>query len=120
VLFADSTTSSSGGGFNLYTILPFLLIGVAAYFLMIRPQNRKRREAAQMQSGLGPGDEVQTVDGMFGTVAGIDGDQVRIEAAPGVELRFARGAIARVVTPANDPNAMSGVDGDAPHPIEQS
>jgi preprotein translocase subunit YajC len=103
---------SSGGGNILYTIAPIALIFVAIYFLMLRPQNKKRRDAAQMQSTLGPGDEVQTVDGMFGTVSAVTGDEVRIEAAPGVELRFARGAIARVVNKIADENEDEDEAGD--------
>ena len=77
------------------------------YFLLIRPQNKRRREAQEMQSQLGPGDEVQTVGGLFGTVTAIDDDSVTIEAAPGVQLRFARGAIARVVTRASEPTSRT-------------
>lgn len=112
---------ASGGGNILYTILPLIVIFAAIYFLMLRPQSKKRRDAAQMQSKLGPGDEVQTVDGMFGTVAAVDGDEVRIEAAPGVELRFARGAIARVVTRVAEDETDSADETDSTaDPVERS
>jgi preprotein translocase subunit YajC len=74
-----------------------LLFGVM-YFMMIRPQQRRRREAEQMQAALGPGDDVVTVGGMHGTVATVDDDVVTLEVAPGVHVRFARPAIARVVS----------------------
>jgi preprotein translocase subunit YajC len=96
VILAD--TPASSGGSSLYTIGLFVLIGAVFYFLVLRPQNRRRREQASMQSNLGVGDEIQTVGGLFGTVTEVDGDVVTIEAAPGVELRYAAGAIARVVT----------------------
>jgi preprotein translocase subunit YajC len=92
LLAADSSGSS------LYSLGLFVLLGLAIYFLMLRPQNKRRRDAMNMQATLGPGDEIQTVGGLFGTVVEVDGDAVTIEAAPGVELRFVRGAIARVVT----------------------
>jgi len=111
--------ADQAGGNTLLTLLPIILVFVAIYFLMLRPQSKKRRDAAAMQSKLGPGDEVQTVDGMFGTVAAIDGDEVRIEAAPGVELRFARGAIARVVNPVASTDVDTSAD-DTARTIEQS
>ena len=74
-----------------------LLFGVM-YFMMIRPQQRRRREAMEMQNKLGPGDEIVTIGGLHGTVAGVEDDAVLVEIAPGVRVRFARQAIARVVT----------------------
>jgi preprotein translocase subunit YajC len=93
-LVADSSSSGSG----ILTFLPIILIFVLMYFLMIRPQSKRRREAQEMQSQLGPGDEVQTVGGLFATVVAVDGEVVTLEAAPGVSLRYTRGAIARVIT----------------------
>jgi preprotein translocase subunit YajC len=114
VFLADSSQSS-----GLLTILPFVLIIGAMYFLILRPQNKRRREAQEMQSKLGPGDDVQTVGGLFGTVTEVDTESVTIEAAPGVELRFARGAVARVVARAATADDTSDDDTDASRTIEQ-
>lgn len=96
MLFAEGT--DGGGGSNgLFTFLPLLLIIVAFYFLLIRPNNRRRREQMELQSRIAPGDEVRTTSGLYGIVVATDDESVTIEAAPGVELRFVRGAIATVV-----------------------
>ena len=95
MVFATEQTGSGGGG--LLTFLPIILLIVLMYFLMIRPQSKRRREAQEMQSRLVPGDEVQTVGGLFGVVIDIDDEAVTLEPSPGVAMRFARGAIARVV-----------------------
>ncbi len=79
-------------------ILMIVLLFGVMYFMMIRPQQRRRREAEQMQSALGPGDEVVTIGGMHGDVVEVDADVVTLEIAPDVQVRFARPAIARVVT----------------------
>jgi preprotein translocase subunit YajC len=92
VLAADQGTG--GNSFGLIMIV--LLIG-AMYFLMIRPQSKRRREAMQMQSGLGPGDEVMTGSGLYGTVTELDNDTVTLEISPGVTVKFARAAIGRVL-----------------------
>lgn len=86
------------GGSSLLTFLPIILIIAAMYFLLIRPNNKRRREQAELQSRVSPGDEIRTIGGLYGTVVGSDAESVTIEAAPGVELRFAREAIGRVIT----------------------
>jgi preprotein translocase subunit YajC len=87
------------------SFLPLLFLVVifgAMYLLFIRPQQRRNREVQAMQSRLGPGDEVMTGSGIYGTVTEIDeaNGTVDIEISPEVVVRFARGAIAKVVTQA--------------------
>lgn len=94
MFLAEDASSSSG----LFSFLPIVLIIAAMYFLLIRPQSKRRKEAMELQSHLGPGDQVQTVGGLFGTVVDIDDEAVTVEAAPGVQLRFARSAIGRVIS----------------------
>jgi preprotein translocase subunit YajC len=78
-------------------LLIVLLFGVM-YFMMIRPQQKRRREAQAMQSALGPGDQIVTIGGLHGTVTTVADDVVTLEIAPGVNVRYARPAIARVVS----------------------
>jgi preprotein translocase subunit YajC len=75
------------------------------YFMMIRPQQKRRREAEQMQSALAAGDEVVTIGGLHGTVAEVEDETVLLEVAPGVQTRYARPAIARVVKRVERPEA---------------
>jgi preprotein translocase subunit YajC len=93
-----ANSQSSGGGYFIYLLMA--LFFVALYFLMIRPQQKRRRETEQMQRAMGPGDEIVTVGGLYGTVVEINDDVVTLEIAPGVEARYARAAIGKVVTPA--------------------
>ena len=87
---------AQGGGSFTPLLLIVLLFGVM-YFMMIRPQQKRRREAQAMQSALGPGDQIVTIGGLHGTVTAVDDDVVTLEIAPGVNARYARPAIARVV-----------------------
>ncbi len=112
--------AQDSGGSSLLSFLPIVLIIAAMYFLLIRPQSKRRKDAAEMQAQLGPGDEVQTVGGLFGTVVAIDDEAVTIAAAPGVELRFARSAIGRVVSAQLREDAEDeGDDSDPAKPIER-
>jgi preprotein translocase subunit YajC len=94
ILAADA---QAGGG--LFQFLPLVLIVAAVYFLLIRPQGKRKREQQAMQASIGPGAEIVTIGGLYGTVTAIDDETATLEISPGVEARYARGAIARVVTP---------------------
>jgi preprotein translocase subunit YajC len=80
-----------------------ILFMAAAYFLIIRPQQRRRKQVESVQRALGPGDEIVTVAGLYGTVVEVDDQTVTLEVAPGVNNRYSRQAVAQVVTPADRP-----------------
>lgn len=80
-----------------YLLLPLLLLGLL--WVMGAPQRRMRKEQAAMMATLAPGAEVMTHGGLYGTVVEIDDDVVVLETAPGVTMRWAKRAIARIVTP---------------------
>lgn len=85
------------------TLILMGLIFGAMYFLMIRPQRRRMREAQDLQRSMQEGDEVVTNAGVYGFITALDGDVVWLEIAENVEIRVARGAIARVVQPVSSP-----------------
>jgi preprotein translocase subunit YajC len=98
-------------------LLIVLLFGVM-YFMMIRPQQKRRREAQAMQSSLGPGDEIVTIGGLHATVVSIADDVVTVEIAPGVHARYARPAIARVVNQQPAAEEPEPADEPADEPIQ--
>jgi preprotein translocase subunit YajC len=104
VLAATKTTS---GGFSESTLIFIVLIIAAVYFLMIRPQQRRRQQATQQQNNIAPGARVMTTAGMYATVIDTDGDDVILEVAPGVEVRYLKRAIMNVVTSADQPEEES-------------
>jgi preprotein translocase subunit YajC len=110
VLFAAD--SQGGGGYTLFIMLA-LLFG-AMYFLMIRPQQRRRRQILDMQSALGVGDEIVTVGGLHGVVREISDDTVLLEVAPGVTNRYARAAIGQVVRSTGQPEVGGTSESSGP------
>lgn len=94
ILAADS---SSSGGAAIVQLGIFLLIPIAMYFLLIRPQRRRQREQASMQSSIDVGDEIMTTSGLYGFITGFDGDIVWVEIDDNVQIRVARAAIQRKV-----------------------
>ena len=88
---------------NSAILIWIALLVVGFYFLIVRPQRSQRARARDMQRSIDVGDRVVTIGGLYGEVLSIDDDEVQLEAAPGVTLRFARRAIAGKV--AEDPEA---------------
>ena len=91
-----AATSTSKGNPYLFPIIIVALFGLL-YFVMIRPQRNRQRQAAQMQNEVVPGQRVRTTAGMYATVTSIEGDDVVLEVAPGINVRYMRRAIMNVV-----------------------
>jgi preprotein translocase subunit YajC len=83
-------------------LLPILLLIVLMYFLLIRPQQKRMRDQQAMLSKVEEGDEVLTTAGVYGFITAMEGDVVWVEIAEGVEVRVAKGAIARRIVPSAD------------------
>lgn len=79
-------------------LLPFAVILVAFYFLILRPQRSRARAAEQLQSRLVPGAEIMTTSGLFGTVSGFEDDKVLLEISPGVTIKIVKAAVGRIVS----------------------
>ena len=109
VILAASSTSKSGGGSYLFLVAIVVLFGLL-YFVTIRPQRNRQRAAAQTQSQLQPGDQVRTTAGMYATVKSVEDQDVVLEVAPGVEVRFLRRAIMDVVP------GFTGTEAEDPEP----
>ncbi len=73
------------------------------WFMLIRPQRRRQQEAQRLLEKIGVGKEIVTAGGLYGTVTAIDGDEVRLEVADGVEVRIAKRAVAGVVSEDKEP-----------------
>ena len=100
ILLAQATQQSS----PLAALLPFLLVGAALYFIMIRPQKKRMQQQQGLLSRLEVGDEVLTIGGIFGVIRHIDeeDDEMTIEVAPGNTLRIVKSAVARTVAVDDD------------------
>src|SRR5580698_2507893 len=110
-----AAAAAKSSGFNPSTLILILIVVVAFYFLMIRPQQRRKQAAAQQSNNVEPGARVRTTAGMYATVVDVDGDDVILEVAPGVEVRYMKRAIMEVVSPGEpvDETEMDADDEDA-------
>jgi len=107
-MFITPAYAQSGGGSSdmLISILPFVLIFVIMYFLIIRPQQRRAKDHREMVSAVRRGDTVITAGGFVAKVAKvIDDNELQVEIADGVKVRVIRSTIQEVRAkgePAND------------------
>jgi preprotein translocase subunit YajC len=116
VAFLAAGSTASKGNPYLFPIIIVALFGLL-YFVMIRPQRNRQRQAAQMQSEIMPGQRVRTTAGMYATVVSIEGDDVVLEVAPGINVRYMRRAIMNVVPDSTEtftPGEGESVDGSGP------
>jgi preprotein translocase subunit YajC len=100
---------------ELGSLLPFVIILLAFYLLVIRPARNRQRDAARLQASLEAGQRVVTTAGLFATVVGVEDDFVLLEAAPGVTTRWSRAAVARVLPtePVDEPGEVDDTDNSA-------
>jgi len=95
-----ASSKSSSGSYTFLLLIALVFIGF--YFLMIRPQRRRQQQSQQQQRTLTPGARVRTTAGMYATVSAVDGDDVILEVAPGVDVRYIRRAVMEVIAPGEE------------------
>ena len=94
---AQSAPAASPFGSDLMAFLPMIAIFVVFYFLLIRPQQKKAKEAKAMLDALQKGDEVVTAGGILGRVAKLTDQYVTVEIADNIEITLQRGAVAQLL-----------------------
>ena len=94
--FAQAAGGAGGGEF-IVSLLPFILIFVIMYFLIIRPQRQRMKAHQQMVAAVKRGDTVVTSGGLIAKVTKVvDDAELEVELAQGVKVRVVRGTISEV------------------------
>lgn len=85
-------------GFDFMSILPFALLIVVFYFLLIRPQQKRMKEHKSMVDNLRRGDRVVSAGGLIGTISRVgEGEEVEVEIASGVVVTIVKSTITTVI-----------------------
>ena len=87
---AEGAPPADAGLINLLFLGGFVLI---FYFLLWRPQSKRRKEHQQLMAGLSKGDEVVTAGGIVGQVNKVEDDFIKVQVAGNVELRIQKSAV---------------------------
>lgn len=89
----------AGAAGGLISIIPFILIFVIMYFLLIRPQQKKLKEHQAMVSNLRRGDQIVTQGGVIGKITKVKEDgEIEVEIAEGVKVRVIKSTITTVLS----------------------
>jgi preprotein translocase subunit YajC len=97
-LLAMVPPGSGQSGSLLTNLVPFVLMFVIFYFLLIAPQRKKAKAHTAMLQALKAGDRVVTSGGIYGTVVGVDDQKVQLRVADQVKIEIAKHAIAGLQT----------------------
>jgi preprotein translocase subunit YajC len=111
--------AQEGGGFSQMLIMFALIIGIF-YFLIIRPQSKRRKETERMLSALKKGDRIVTIGGLYGTIQSVKEKTVIIKADDNVKLEFLRSAISSVEVPAREKEEREEKEEKEPEKIEDN
>ena len=89
--FLTDTGLTGGMGTSVIMLVAMLAI---FYFMLIRPENKRKKEAEQMRSAVKTGDKITTIGGIIGTVVHVKDDKIVVETgADQVRIEFAKWAI---------------------------
>ena len=81
---------------TVLSLLPFALIFVIFYFLVIMPQQKRAKQQKELREALKKGDKVVTASGIWGTVANLGKETVTLQIADSAKIRIQRDQIARL------------------------
>ncbi|OGD26229.1 MAG: preprotein translocase subunit YajC [Candidatus Aminicenantes bacterium RBG_19FT_COMBO_65_30] len=77
----------------LGALLPFVLVFVIFYLLIIMPQRKKQKKHIELVENLKPGDRVITTAGIFGTVMGVQKDLIELKIASNTNIKITKSAV---------------------------
>lgn len=87
----------------LGALLPFVLVFVIFYLLIIMPQRKKQKKHMDLVENLKPGDRIVTTAGIFGTVMGVQKDRIELKIAANVKIDITKSAVGVILGAADKP-----------------
>jgi preprotein translocase subunit YajC len=82
---------------SLLDLWPLVVIFIAFYFLLIRPQQKKQKAHGEMVAGLQVGDEVMTAGGILGRITGISEHYAVVQISDNTEIKIQKSSVSAVV-----------------------
>ena len=97
--FLENTTNGAGALGGATTIIMIVVMLAVMYFVMIRPENKRKKDAEQMRNEMKVGDEIVTIGGICGKVVQVKDDKFVIETgADQVRIELAKWALSSNIT----------------------
>ena len=105
VNFLTTTGTAATGGMMSTVVMMVAMLGIF-YFMLIRPENKRKKEAEQMRSSVRKGDKITTIGGIVGVVVDVKENNIVIETSTDqVRIEFAKWAISSNETAAENAKA---------------
>ena len=105
VNFLTATDAAATGGMMSTVIMMVAMLGIF-YFMLIRPENKRKKEAEEMRSSLHKGDKITTIGGIVGTIVDVKENNIVIEtSADQVRVELAKWAVSSNETAAENAKA---------------
>jgi preprotein translocase subunit YajC len=100
LLLAEENGKAAPPTSTAFDLLPFLLIGGIAYFLLLRPAFRQEKDRKALRANLKKDDKVITTSGIYGVIASVSEkeDEIVVRVADNVRLRMIKASIDRNLT----------------------
>ena len=98
-------TEGSVAGFSWYTLIMFAAVILIFYFLIIRPQRKRDKEAKDMLASIKKGDKIVTIGGIRGTVAIVKESTIIVKVDDNTRIEFSKNAISAVLNKKEEPAA---------------
>ncbi|MCJ7680176.1 MAG: preprotein translocase subunit YajC [Candidatus Aminicenantes bacterium] len=99
-LFSFSRQTGGSGqpqGNMLTALLPFVLVFVIFYLLIIMPSRKKQKKHQEMVNNLKPGDKIVTTGGVYGTIMGVKEDRLELKIAATTKIEITKNAIGTIL-----------------------
>ena len=93
-----TTGQGTGSGSPMSLIFMIIAIFAVMYFLMIRPQQRQKKQHQELLSKVSKGDKIVTSGGMYGTIVGVKDSTVIVKIADNVKVEVNRSSISQIVS----------------------
>jgi len=86
-------------GSMLTALVPFILVFVIFYLLIIMPQRKKQKKHLEMVDNLKPGDRIISSSGIYGTIMGVQKDRLEVKIAANVKIEMTKSAVGVILAP---------------------
>ena len=96
VAWAQGTAGRTGAVCGPLSLVPFVLIFVIFYFMLILPQQKRQKQLKTMMETLKKGDKVVTASGIWGTITNLGKDTVTLQIADTTKIKIQKEHIARL------------------------
>lgn len=111
LIFSSCAPPGTGGessGSAITSFIPFILIFVLFYLLILRPQQKQNRERQNMLKNVKRGDKILSSGGIYGKVVNVSDNELSVEIAKGINIQMSRSGVSAIIKQEKDSSKNKG------------